>query len=348
MDKKANRKDDKPNIKRSLLIGAVSTLGVLILASIIILIVSLNVPYVAKVGGEKITKGEYNIFLNDEKRYMLSAVKDAEMDAETFWNTEIEGVTAIELAKRNALESAREFKIQVIEAKKAGIKLTGDEISYVNMLVETQMVPPGYTSIGKRDEYFQQMIGATYNELVGVQQQLVLIQKLIADFADKMQVEEQVLKAYFEENTSSFREVSVQHILVSADEDMTEEEKNAAYAKAQEILEKVQAGGDYTALAEEYENADGNTDYNFTAQDGYVDEFKNWAFDNTEGATGIVETEFGYHVMKHNGFRETFDELKDKVKLEYSQSMYDEKVEEWKKLPQYNAERNEKVYNSIK
>lgn len=347
-----NKKDLKEsNTSKHLLVGAVGLLGVLILASILILVFSANKPYVAKVGGEKITRGEFNVFLNDEKEYIESLFKESGMDNDTFWSTQIEGETAIELAKRNALESARELKIQYIEAKNAGIKLSKDEIDYVDYLIDSNHIPSEYTRKSEKDEYLKNEIGASYDDFRAVFRQVEVIRKHYAVFSEGIEANDDILKEYYEEDTDRFDTVNVQHILIKADENSTEEEVAAAEALAQDVLSKLNEGQDINTLAEEY-NDDGGVDYSFTINDGYVQEFKDWAFSQEEGDTGVVETEFGYHVMKHNGFKKEFDELKDDIKSAYigekTEEKYEEQITEWLEKEEYNIVKNDKEYNSIK
>lgn len=113
---------------------------------------------------------------------------------------------------------------------------------------------------------------------------------------------------------------SVRHILVAfeggtTDEDgntvYSDEEKAAAKAEAEEILAAYLAGEQteeaFTALV--YEHSDDVDTYgepnneglyeNIIPSSGYVENFLNWAIDDarTPGETGIVETEYGYHIM---------------------------------------------------
>ncbi len=108
---------------------------------------------------------------------------------------------------------------------------------------------------------------------------------------------------------------NVRHILAqfeggSEDEDgntvYSDEEKAAAKAEAEALLEEWQAGEateeSFAALANaKSDDGDGSTGglyENIIPTSNYVETFQNWALEATEpGATGIVETVYGYHVM---------------------------------------------------
>ena len=102
--------------------------------------------------------------------------------------------------------------------------------------------------------------------------------------------------------------VNVGHILVKAEEGTaTEEELTAAENEAQEILATYLAGEktkeSFETLAKE-KTDDSGVFYDNVAKGQMVEAFENWIFseDRKEvGETGIVKTEFGYHVMYWNG-----------------------------------------------
>ena len=108
--------------------------------------------------------------------------------------------------------------------------------------------------------------------------------------------------------------------------------KESRYAQAQEILERAQAGEDFEALAEEY-NEDSGFEYslnrNGESPDGvtYVQEFTDGAFALAEGEMAIVETEYGYHVMKC--VSENNEELTQSAQRSLAVSKYNETYQQW-------------------
>ncbi|MBU0597680.1 protein translocase subunit SecD [Patescibacteria group bacterium] len=108
-------------------------------------------------------------------------------------------------------------------------------------------------------------------------------------------------------------------------EEMTEEEKNALVAineeakkKAEEVLAQVlQPEADFAALANEYSEDPGNTDYeteekkggdlDFFTREMMVPEFTDVIFDKLEVNQifpELVETQFGYHIIKKTGVQD--------------------------------------------
>ena len=76
----------------------------------------------------------------------------------------------------------------------------------------------------------------------------------------------------------------------------------AAKAKAQDVLNKVNAGGDFAALAKQYSQdstAANGGDLGFFAKGQMVKEFEDAAFALEPGkTTGLVKTQYGYHIIK--------------------------------------------------
>ena len=124
-------------------------------------------------------------------------------------------------------------------------------------------------------------------------------------------------------NDNNFALANVRHILVSLEggsydsttgvTTYTDEEKAAAKTEAESILNEWKAGAateeTFAALANERSD-DGNGTTGGLFEDVYpdrmVDAFEDWCFDDRKvGDTGIVESEYGYHVMFYSGDSET-------------------------------------------
>ena len=93
----------------------------------------------------------------------------------------------------------------------------------------------------------------------------------------------------------------------------TDEEKAAAKAEAEEILNEWKSGeateDSFAALAnEKSDDGDGTTGglyENIVPASSYVENFENWALaDHNPGDVEIVETEYGYHIMYYVGTSE--------------------------------------------
>jgi foldase protein PrsA len=84
-----------------------------------------------------------------------------------------------------------------------------------------------------------------------------------------------------------------------------------------------------------------------------VTEFEEWAFkDHVTGDADIVETQFGYHVIKFEKREVTkYDDVKESIKSTLVYSKFGEdftkKMDEWKKDPKFAIVKNESVLTKI-
>ncbi|MFB9324361.1 peptidylprolyl isomerase [Paenibacillus aurantiacus] len=155
-----------------------------------------------------------------------------------------------------------------------------------------------------------------------------LITSIMANEQDKV-TDEQVKKKY-EETKNDYNIVTLRHILVATTDSNTGKElrtEEEALKRAQEVKKKLDAGGDWTALAKEYSDDPGSKDkgglYDAAAVGGYVAEFKDAANKQEIGKIGEpVLTQYGYHVIKVEKREATaFDKLTDEQKTSIKQSV---------------------------
>lgn len=151
------------------------------------------------------------------------------------------------------------------------------------------------------------------------------------NYLSQLNITEDKLKDYYALNKKTFEKperVKASHILIQADASPTSPTgltDEAAQKLAADILAKVKAGGDFSALARQY-SADpgsktngGNLDW--FGKGAMVPEFEKAAFALPKGGiSGPVKTQFGYHIIKvtdkDSGFTASFAAVKDKVLAE--------------------------------
>lgn len=133
------------------------------------------------------------------------------------------------------------------------------------------------------------------------------------------------MKEYYDNNI--YGDISAKHILISFnyDEDATDEEKtnkeNEAKAKAEEIIEKIKNGEDFSKLAKEYSDDEGSKenggDLGYFNTGDMVEEFEKaaYALEVNEYTTEPVKTTYGYHIIMKTGQKEkpSFSKSKDTI-----------------------------------
>jgi peptidyl-prolyl cis-trans isomerase D len=129
------------------------------------------------------------------------------------------------------------------------------------------------------------------------------------------------LRAAYAASMDNFRmpeRVKARHILIKT-QGKSDAEKKQAMAKAEDILKQLKAGGDFAKLAEknsdDTSNAPKGGDLGWFTHGQMVPEFDKAAFALKPGEmSGIVTTEFGYHIIKVDDKEQArvkpFDEVK--------------------------------------
>jgi foldase protein PrsA len=151
--------------------------------------------------------------------------------------------------------------------------------------------------------------------------QTYLKEQFVAQEDAESKVTDAEIQSYYDKNKDSFKYATVRHILIGlTDKDGKTREKADALKLAQEVKQKLEDGGDWTALAKQYSDDPGSADngglYEKADPSQWVEEFKNAA--ETLPLNQIsdpVETSYGYHVMKVEARgTNTLEESKDGIR----------------------------------
>nr|WP_281389016.1 peptidylprolyl isomerase [Spirochaeta isovalerica] len=146
------------------------------------------------------------------------------------------------------------------------------------------------------------------------------IQKLIEEkVPEETTVTDEEILTFYKENPAYFTEperIHASHILVTVEAGDDDEKKNQAKAKIERISEELKNGADFADTARrESEGPSGpqGGDLGEFTRGQMVSGFETVAFALPEGEiSGIVETQFGYHIIKvHERFPESSVPLED-------------------------------------
>lgn len=132
------------------------------------------------------------------------------------------------------------------------------------------------------------------------------------------------LKAFYDENPETFSKTEsmrASHILIGVDTGAGAEEKENAKQKADAMLEKVKSGADFAELAKSEStcpSAAQGGDLGEFGRGQMVAPFENAAFGLESGdVSEVVETQFGYHIIKATDKNEAsvvpFEEVKGRI-----------------------------------
>jgi peptidyl-prolyl cis-trans isomerase D len=128
--------------------------------------------------------------------------------------------------------------------------------------------------------------------------------------AEQIQVDEAAARQYYEANQARYQEPEqrrASHILIRADAGMDAQRRQAARAKAEKLLQEVKADpGRFEKLAREHSqdpvSAERGGDLGAFSRDMMVKPFADAVFAMNKGEIrGLVESEFGYHIIRLDG-----------------------------------------------
>jgi peptidyl-prolyl cis-trans isomerase D len=151
------------------------------------------------------------------------------------------------------------------------------------------------------------------------------------------------VKTYYEQNKTKYakkEERKASHVLLLADKTAKPEVKAAAKAKAEDVLKRVKAGGDFAAIAKAESQDPGSGanggDLGFFDREAMVKPFADAAWLLKEGEiSGVVESDFGFHVIKLTGIKgggtrsleEAKVEIESEIKAQQASKKYTELAE---------------------
>ena len=166
-------------------------------------------------------------------------------------------------------------------------------------------------------------------------------QYLQKEVISKVKVTEKDAKAYYDKNPDLFKspeQVKARHILIQVPKEASDEDKKKQKEKADEVLKKVKAGEDFTKLAAETSDDPGTKskggELGFFSKGSMVPAFEQVAFSLKPGEVSeLVETEFGFHVIKvdekKEAVSEPFETIKEKVTKQVLREKQEAKVTEF-------------------
>ena len=135
------------------------------------------------------------------------------------------------------------------------------------------------------------------------------------------QVTDEEVQAEYDANKETYVTADVRHILIGLTDAEGNERTDAEAKKlADEVKTKIDEGGDFAALAEEYSEDPGSASngglYEAQPVSNWVEEFKKATMEQEVGVVGDpVKTDYGYHIIKVEKRNDTLtDEVKDTVR----------------------------------
>lgn len=303
-------------------------------------------PTVFTFDGVDVSLKEYNFFY---KQLVLQA--EQSMDPEKldeYWNEKVDGKTNYEIVKEKAYEELMNLYVAGKKAEKSGF--TYDN----NVLQMAATIKNQFT--GGNLQGFYDLVDMDAVSLDRITRLYAIRESLCQLLIDDgvIDLSEESLKKNFEE-----KYYKAQHILISTVDDarnpLPEDQIATKKVKADEALKRVQAGEDFTKLANELSEDPGQEQspegYVFT--DGeMVKEFEETVKSLEVGnISGIVETSYGYHIIKRVPLSYEADsaqvgDIEQVITSALITDYLNHYVDEWK--AEFNIVENKSVIDNLK
>jgi len=254
-------------------------------------------------------------------------------------------VSQLDQIRSQVLENliARELLYQ--ESQKKAIKISEEEVNEQLISVKAQFP--------NEAEFSNALTRMNLTE-AGIKEKLerdLALKKLIEDeVAPKVTVSDSEIRAFYENNPETFKQperVKASHILIKVDPQADASQKAEAQKKIDLVQAKLQKGEDFGALAKEYSEGPSGPkggDLGYFTRGQMVKPFEQAAFAMKPGeVSGMVETRFGYHLIKvtdktaettmpYDDVKERLGEFLKQKKIQEEINVYVRRLEEKAKI----------------
>jgi len=264
--------------------------------------------------------GQYRSSGGQKRTYYIAEVNESGITSDQLQKTFLNAISqyddkalssldqsAIVSFKKNILNQLIDYELFYQQAQKEKIKISNDEID-----LEIDKIKDNFSS----PEEFNEALKAndiTLDLLKDDIKRQLMINKVLGETKNQVTITDEELLEYYNENKESLFEpeqVHARHILVETDEE------------ANNLLLQLKEGlTDFAELAKEKSigpSAPSGGDLGFFTKGQMVKEFEDAAFALEQGEiSDVVQTEFGYHIIKCEEKKEeyspTFEEAKEKI-----------------------------------
>jgi peptidyl-prolyl cis-trans isomerase C len=223
------------------------------------------------------------------------------------------------------------------QAEKNGIKIESEAVHGEIKKIKSRFKD--------EQEYHSRLkgVGLSEDKLKGQIKRRVSITKLIEkEILPAIKINDQDAKTYYDANLEKFNQperVRARHILMKVEKGDSEDKKTAAKKKLQDIQKRILAGEDFSKLAKENSQGPSNVkggDLGYFTKGRMVKSFEDVAFKLAPNeVSDIVETQFGYHLIKvidrQAAGAQPYEKMKEKIKSHLFNEQVQKKMEPYVK-----------------
>ena len=352
INEEATEKDEKKKGKEEVVIkyGFIA-LGIILAVCIAAFaVISILPNNLISVGDEKISEEEfdYHYFEQANMLYQQILAYYPDVSLEVFMLSEYtSGMTYHEFAKQLALERVSDIYILMDMAEEEGYVYDETEFQDSKDTFKTSFEEYA-TQLGlTNDEAAKEIYGSKFSVVIKIYESTWISSKYQADKLLEYEetVEEDQMIEYHANFADDLDIVTLKQLFIATyDTELQAYYDDAALAdakaRAEALVERINNGEDYDALLMEFSEdpavEDTLGEYASRKSEIGLPELEEWAFstDRTEGDTGLIETQIGFHIVKY-GSRTGFEDAKDEVRSNIAYGIMLDLLTKMKNTPKY-------------
>lgn len=290
--------------------------------------------YVIKIGNDKISRGEYLVYLMEQKKSF------EQQGGSDIWEADFDGVSAEEVAKQNAVNSLVMVKTAVKQTDELGITLTDED----KKNVETQT-----------DELLKDFSEDDLNNLelnrekiYKIMEEVALQQKVYAYVTDSYTVNEnefkEYLNQYYEEYKSDYTTYKIKEIFLQPDISGT-----ANKDKITSAYKAIQNGSTFNSQLKSISPESNAEAFDLDAS-LYTENTLQQIYSHSKGDIFMVEDTDGYHIFEIDDIvSSSIESVEPEIRKKYiddkKQQIYQTQNDNWQ--GNLTVEKNDDVWNKI-
>jgi hypothetical protein len=297
--------------------------------------------YVLIIDGEKISRGEFMVYLMEQKKSF------EQTGGEDIWGADFDGVSAEEVAKQNAANSVQMVKTAVKQTKALGIDTTDIDQDAVNS--DSEVLYNDMISRLGEDKLKELKIDE--NLIKKIIKEGYIQTKVFDYVTEGYQVNEsdfdKYVNDYYSQNKLQYSTYTVKEISIS---NYSGDSGASAVSRANEALSKLESGANFDAVAKEYSENSNLTDFELD-KSTLTDEALQKLYETNKGDYFMVEDPVSYyHIYLVVEIEQTpLDEIKDEIRVSYikdkKQEIYQTQNDKWN--TEITVDKNLDVWDNI-
>ncbi len=221
---------------------------------------------------------------------------------------------------RQALEIIISEKLQLQQAKKMGFEVDDASVEAAVKNIEGQN--------GLQEGQLGEMLEAEGISLESykkrIRDQIILSKITKFELGNRLNISDRRIAKYYHDHQKEFWEsgkAKVRHILILFEKESSNKKKKEKYKEIKKILSEIKNGKDFSEAAKIYSEdvtASSGGDLGFVEKGKMVPEFEKVVYSLREGEiSGIVETKYGFHIIKvdeiQKGRTLPLDKVREKI-----------------------------------